>query len=52
MTRQAGGLTPKLASLDQDKEEEASCHASRPLEVSGARAWLCSAARRCLARSG
>lgn len=42
---QAGGKRPKLASLDQDKEEEASCHASHSREVSGAKAWLCSAAR-------
>lgn len=45
VTLQAGGTTLKLASLDQDKEEEASCHASRSLEVSGAKAWLGSAAR-------
>lgn len=33
------------ASLDQDTEEEASCRAWHPLQVSGAEAWLSSAAR-------
>lgn len=47
----AGGTMRKLASLDQDKEEEASCHASHSLEVSGTKAWLGSAAGSHPARS-
>lgn len=47
----AGGPMLKLAFPDQDKEEEACCHASHSLEVSGAKAWLGSAARPHPARS-
>lgn len=41
----------RLTFLDQDKEEEAACRAWHPLQVSGAEAWLSSAARPPPARS-